>query len=98
MGAPPFFILFGIVFVGMAVLQGLYHYKNATGKNRMSVFDITDKEKDPLDRFLIKDEGLHSNFDREETQKVDEVNYCPFCGNKVQENFMFCSKCGKELK
>ena len=28
MGAPAFFPLFGLIFVGMAIVNGIYHYKN----------------------------------------------------------------------
>ncbi|WP_240927457.1 hypothetical protein [Paenibacillus thiaminolyticus] len=32
MGAPIFFVLFGIVFVGLAVIQGIYHFKMLRGQ------------------------------------------------------------------
>lgn len=46
------FPLFGVVFVIIGIAQGVYHYKNATGKERMSLYDITDasEEGDPLNR------------------------------------------------
>ncbi|MDU5142987.1 MAG: zinc ribbon domain-containing protein [Paenibacillus dendritiformis] len=93
MGAPIFFVLFGIVFVGIAVIQGIYHFKNATGTNRMSVFDITDgqSEPDPLENMMNRRQAMNAN-------ESSEVNYCPYCGNKIMDNsYKFCSKCGKEL-
>lgn len=77
-----FFPAFGVLFVIMGVVQTIYHYKNATGKERMSVFDITDskEEDDPLNRRFGK-----------------EQSYCPFCGTKVDGEYHFCPKCGKKL-
>ena len=37
------FALFGVVFILFAVLQAVYQFKNATGENRYSVFDITEE-------------------------------------------------------
>ena len=51
MGAPVFFPIFGILFVILGIVQAVYHFKNATGKNRYSAFDITEEgeEPDPLE-------------------------------------------------
>jgi hypothetical protein len=48
------FPLFGILFVICAVMGVLYNFRNATGRNRFSAFDITSprEESDPLDQFL----------------------------------------------
>ena len=40
-GAPVFFPIFGVLFVILGIVQAVYHFKNATGKNRYSAFDIT---------------------------------------------------------
>lgn len=101
MGAPIFFVFFGIVFVGLAIMQGIYHFKNATGQNRMSVFDITDhrEEPDPLNQFV--NQRNRSNPAISETdpvRKESQFEYCPYCGNKViEETYRFCPKCGKEI-
>lgn len=34
------FPLFGVLFVILAIVQAIYHYKNATGKDRYSIIDI----------------------------------------------------------
>ena len=76
------FPLFGLVFIGFAVFNALYEFKNATSKNRYSEFDIVDEneESDPLnDRF------------------GGEAEFCPYCGVKINEEFEFCPKCGKKL-
>lgn len=46
--------LFGIAFVICAVMGVLYNYRNATGRNRFSEFDITSprEETDPLNEVL----------------------------------------------
>lgn len=103
MGAPPFFVLFGVVFIGIAVAQAIYHWKNATGKNRMSLYDITDadSEPDPLNRYLGND-ARHSargvqgpdRFDRRQAAG----SYCPYCGREAADQaYRFCPGCGKAL-
>jgi len=27
----------------------------------------------------------------------DTINYCPYCGSKVQNDFKFCPQCSKEI-
>lgn len=110
MEAPGFFVLFGIVFVGVAIAQAIFHFINATSKNRMSMFDITEgnEEPDPIDRFISKAEYEEVTHQRSNTyqdthshqaQAEGDLNYCPYCGNKIENDlYMFCSKCGKELK
>jgi hypothetical protein len=96
MGAPTFFTLFGIIFVVFAMIQGIYYFNNTTNKNRMSVFDITDEneEPDPLQaRMNIKD--CNGNMDN---IKINDANFCPYCGVRLNEEFSFCPKCGKKLK
>ncbi len=88
------FGLFGLVFVAIAIVQVIYNFKNATGKNRYSSFDITEdgEEIDPWnERFGEK---------REYTQKESlssDSKYCPYCGARVQGDFDFCNQCGKRL-
>nr|WP_312027289.1 zinc ribbon domain-containing protein [Paenibacillus typhae] len=100
MGAPVFFVAFGVIFVGLAVVQGIYHFKNATGKNRMSLMDITDRneEPDPLDTFFKK--SANSDHLSHESQESDNaLSYCPYCGSKVtNEAYQFCPRCGKALE
>lgn len=85
------FALFGIIFIVAAIMQAVYHFKNATSKNRYSDFDITDsgEETDPFnERF-----GSSQNYAGTE----QEHRFCPYCGTPVGEGYEFCSRCGKKL-
>lgn len=87
------FALFGLVFVAIAVVQAIYHFKNATGRNRYSAFDITEngEEPDPLnERFGMPAEGVGKKADTDN-------NFCPYCGTAVEDDFEFCNNCGKKL-
>ncbi|MNB89897.1 hypothetical protein D3C75_369480 [compost metagenome] len=98
MGAPTFFVFFGVIFVGLAIVQGIFHFKNATGTNRMSLFDITEQEPDPIEDYLNKDRR-QNNEGLEEMHNNDDINFCPYCGNKVvDDSFKYCPKCGNELR
>lgn len=92
------FPLFGILFILVGVVQAVYHYRNATGKDRYSIFDITDssEEGDPLNKWV-------KNEIKDVTEKEQEItsakfNYCPFCGAKVDSEYLYCPKCGKTIK
>ncbi len=95
-GAPITFPIFGAFFVLMGIGIAIFHLKNATSKNRYSLYDITDdnEEIDPLSaRFM---ENKHSNLDRKPTQDA-ENNFCPYCGMASNEKFVYCMKCGEKL-
>ncbi len=86
------FALFGVIFIAVAIVMALYHFKNATGKNRYSAYDITEQgeEPDPLnERFENKKQG--------EIKKEGENRFCPYCGTAVSEDYEFCNKCGRKL-
>lgn len=87
MGAPALFPVFGVLFVIAGIVQAVYNFKNATGENRFSEFDITEdgEEPDPLDR------RAH------ETSEPGGYRFCPYCGAKFGSDFVFCGKCGKRL-
>ena len=87
------FALFGIIFIAVAVVQAIYNFKNATGKNRYSAFDITDSSEEP--------DPLNERFGNPQatTQKKNDVDnkFCPYCGTPVEGDFEFCNNCGKKL-
>jgi hypothetical protein len=93
-GAPIIFPAFGILFIVMAVIGIIYNVKNTAGKNRMSMFDITEngEETDPIEKY-IKKEGQ----DKEIFNASADVNFCPYCGKKLDQSYSYCPKCGKDL-
>lgn len=101
MGAPPFFALFGVVFVIMAIAGVVYNLHNATGQNRMSDFDITTdrEESDPIAEALGHGRANRQTPERTSSQGKRKYpgEHCPFCGTKVESDFDFCPKCGKDI-
>ena len=91
MGAPFFFPLFGVVFVGIGIVNVIFNFKNATGKNRFSSFDITDdvEEEDPF----------NERFGRKENAPAAQNtgNFCPYCGERADYDYKYCKNCGREL-
>lgn len=87
------FALFGIFWTGIAIAITVYNFKNATGKNRYSTFDITDASEEP--------DPLNERFGRiqKDTQETSDVDskFCPYCGTAVKGDFEFCNQCGKKL-
>ncbi len=105
MGAPPFFPLFGVVFIIMGCANFYYNYKNATGENRFSEFDIVDKsdEVDPLEKHFGYDKthgtntAPNSNSSDISAMNKNDFQFCPYCGTKLDSEYKFCPKCGKEI-
>lgn len=99
MGAPFFFPLFGVVFIAMGIGQAVYNYKNATGENRFSEYDITDgtEERDPFNDYF----GRNSQGERSQSESAPIVEegrrFCPYCGSKAEDEFVYCAKCGRKL-
>lgn len=91
------FPLFGIVFIVMAGVQAVYHYKNATGRDRFSVMDITDssEEGDPSGDW-VRDFEENEGVPRRSPLPV-EAHYCPYCGTAVEAGHKFCKHCGKPV-
>ncbi|MHB8061465.1 MAG: hypothetical protein ACYDG2_02345 [Ruminiclostridium sp.] len=88
--------MFGVLFIILGVLQAIYNYKNATGKDRYSFVDITDskEESDPSDEWI-------KNKVKEEVQEDkhnDIVRFCPYCGIQLESDYISCAKCGKTAK
>ena len=97
MGAPIFFPLFGVLFIIVGIVQAIYNFKNATGENRCSAFDIVDssEEPDPLDRHFRPESGAEAA--PAEDGESGDFRFCPYCGARLGSGFTFCGKCGKRL-
>lgn len=93
------FPLFGVIFIIAGIVQAVYHFKNATGKNRYSEFDITDstEEGDPTDKW-INNSIDHEQFNEPKKYQNAVANFCPYCGAQLQTEYKFCPKCGQEIK
>ena len=89
------FSLFGLVFIAVGVTQAVYNFKNATGEQRYSAYDIVDsrEEPDPLNQRYSQT----AQTTQETVKTSDEAGYCPWCGAKAQKGHVYCSKCGKKL-
>ena len=87
------FAIVGVLWTGIAVVNTVYNFKNATGKNRYSAYDITEvgEEPDPLNKHFGNQHAA-----AQETGDVDN-KFCPYCGTPVADDFEFCNKCGKKL-
>ena len=85
------FALFGVVFVAIAVVNVVYNFRNAFGRNRFSEYDITGEgeEPDPL--------NIHFGAQKPGASGVTGGEYCPWCGARIDCTFEFCHKCGKKL-
>jgi len=92
------FPLFGVIFVIAGIVQAIYHFTNATSKNRFSEFDITDngEETDPLNRAFGRARGEKGMKQRAGGRKI-EGEFCPYCGATAQTDFDYCPKCGKDI-
>lgn len=87
------FALFGVIWTCIAIAITIYNFKNATGKNRYSAYDITDahEETDPLnERF-----GTSQTYAQKKTDA--ENKFCPYCGTAIENDYEFCNNCGKKL-
>jgi len=111
MGAPGFFVLFGIVFIGISIFSAVYNLKNATSENRMSVFDITENEPDPLNLKYGRAPQEHYNntehrgnqpsADKTEQNLIfnGDINFCPSCGHNVANTtYSYCPSCGQAIR
>ena len=79
------FALFGVLWTGIAVVMTVYNFRNATGKNRYSQFDITegDEEPDPLN------ERFGESREPEKAREESDSSFCPYCGTPVHKDFSY---------
>ena len=108
-----FMALFGLVFIGIAISSAVYNFKNATSENRYSAYDIVDstEETDPFNEHFGKNRTISADLDHyadstprfsNDSASVSKTEasanaFCPYCGNEVEKDFIYCNNCGKEL-
>ena len=88
MGAPPFFALFGLLFVGMAIAGVVYNFYNATSRNRLSTFDVTtDREEgDPIADALGRGGASRQSAQNDSSKGPRKFpgEHCPFCAAELR--------------
>lgn len=100
------FALFGVVFIVMAIVRAVYSFKNATNRNRYSIYDITEhgEEPDPLNT-MFGDNTYRSNTYNNTYNDISQSyryngsgsRFCPYCGTPAAPDYEFCNSCGKRL-
>ena len=97
-GGGGIFGLFGLIFVGIGILNAVRGFRNAFSKNRRSEFDIVDdfEEPDPWNE-RFGDSSFYSEKVYNPDNDSDGNAFCPYCGNAVERNFIYCNNCGKKL-
>ncbi len=92
-GAPVLFACAGLVFSGIAAADAIYNFRNATGKQRYSEYDIVDssEEADPLN------ERFGQTAERPPVDAMETFAFCPYCGTKREKDHIYCGKCGKRI-
>lgn len=85
------FPLFGVAFVIIAIVGVVHNFKNATGRNRYSEYDIVDGDEEP--------DPLNERFGNpaQNPSGSGESAFCPYCGNKTEGDYIYCNRCGKRL-
>lgn len=93
------FMMFGVIFVVQAIVQAVYNFKNATGKNRYSEYDITEgyEEVDPLNERFGNQSNFQDGFQSNTANKGEDTAYCPYCGVIIGDDFQYCHECGKKM-
>ena len=98
------FALFGVVFVGIAIVQAVYNFKNATGENRYSAFDITEgnEEPDPLnERYGVGGQNTYESTAREVYsagyREKDETAYGDTQETSPYRDSVYCPYCGTKV-
>ncbi len=106
-----FMAIFGLIFIGMAFVMAVYNFKNATGENRYSSYDIVDEneEIDPFnERFGKKysqkkfEAGGYDNEDSKDSYNRNDYN-ADILGKvdsneKNSDDSYFCPYCGAPVE
>ena len=80
-GPARLFALFGLCFIGMGVYSLCYHKRNAEA-------DVQDRDS------LLE---IVDSRPEETAHVPSDASYCPWCGEKLGEDYQYCPKCGRKL-
>ena len=84
-----FLLIFGVMFVIVAIAITAFYVRNTYAKKRPSLLDIeevTGEEKNALS----ETENI--------TAPDGEINFCPYCGKPFKKDFSYCQYCGKKIE
>ena len=65
------------------------------------MFDLTDsdEEADPLNEYFGKKKNREtSRNDTDYAVQTGTGNFCPYCGVKLEADYVFCKQCGKKIE
>jgi hypothetical protein len=91
------FALFGLVAILGGVVDALFNFYNAFGRNRFSALDATaaGEEPDPFATVIGRETSESAKVKTGPRQYPGEN--CPFCGTKVKGIYDYCPNCGKDI-
>jgi hypothetical protein len=91
------FALFGLVVILAGIVDALFNFYNAFGRNRFSALDATaaGEEPDPFAAMIGREPRTPTPVKAGPRQHPGET--CPFCGLKVQGVYDYCPHCGKDI-
>ncbi|MCH4887493.1 hypothetical protein EZV73_07915 [Acidaminobacter sp. JC074] len=88
MGAPKFFVLFGVFFIGMSIYQFVTQIKHLT-KKRHKVSESLDDDNRQVEALLERDV--------KSPVETKSYNFCPECGEQLKKKYKRCPACGDKL-
>ena len=94
-------IAMGVVFLGVTIgfsvvfeaaaplIMGLIFAAFTVGSGIHSLWQADKEDRPSLYEITEEEEKTNS--------RQGEVNFCPYCGTKVSDGYLYCSNCGKKL-
>jgi hypothetical protein len=84
-----FLLVFGVMFVILAIANTAFYVRNTYAKNRPSLLDIEE----------VAGEDINAQASKgSETTPDGEIRFCPYCGKPFKKEFSFCQYCGKKME